>query len=216
MIAFASSSVTIERHPAPLGQSQVESHLHDFANFKVASVFDLSRATLRQFCRYIVYTGIGHDHPHRLVDPSLPAGRPHRLPRGAARPPALARADARRELTRVASHLSDEFGLAYAEARPGERIEGTYRRRLALASGRYALIEKSREFTLVPWRPVLERNRDREVSGIVKGGSISWELGRNGGRGLDESILYPIEIAIPFCHKLNGLTGRSVVAYRDI
>src|SRR3546814_20626114 len=56
-----------------------------------------------------------------------------------------------REMNRVAGQLSRELGLAYTEARPGERIEGVYRRPVELASGRYALIEKSREFTLVPW-----------------------------------------------------------------
>ncbi|MEQ8393689.1 MAG: relaxase/mobilization nuclease RlxS [Gammaproteobacteria bacterium] len=84
----------------------------------------------------------------------------------------------RRELTRVAGQLSDELGLRYTEPKPGERIEGTYRRRLDLASGRYALIEKSREFTLVPWRPVLERSLGKPVSGIARGDTISWSFGR--------------------------------------
>src|SRR3546814_13147562 len=74
----------------------------------------------------------------------------------------------RRELNRVAGQLSGELGLTYAEVRPGERIEGVFRRPLELASGRYALIEKSREFTLVPWRPALERHLDKQVSGIMR------------------------------------------------
>jgi hypothetical protein len=45
------------------------------------------------------------------------------------------------------------------------RIEGIYRRHVDLASGRFAVIEKSREFTLVLWRPVLERNLGKSVSG---------------------------------------------------
>lgn len=87
----------------------------------------------------------------------------------------------RRELGRVAAQLSGELGLAYAELRPGERVEGIYRWRLDLASGRFALIEKSREFTLVPWRPVLERSLGKPVEGIVRGDSISWTLGRKRG-----------------------------------
>ena len=91
----------------------------------------------------------------------------------------------RRELARVGAQLSDELGLHYAEIVQGERIEGTYRRRLDLASGRFAVIEKSREFTLVPWRPVLERNLGRQVSGIARGNTISWILGRQrGGPGI--------------------------------
>jgi len=83
-----------------------------------------------------------------------------------------------RELARVARQLSDELGLGYAEAKPGQRIEGVYRRPVDLASGRYALIEKAREFTLVPWRPVLERHLDRQVSGVMKGDAINWTIGR--------------------------------------
>lgn len=84
----------------------------------------------------------------------------------------------RRELSRVANQLSGELGLQYAESEPGKRIEGVYRRRLDLASGRFALIEKSREFTLVPWRPVLERSLGKQVSGMARGDAISWSLGR--------------------------------------
>ncbi len=84
----------------------------------------------------------------------------------------------RRELARVGDQLSGELGLAYSETKPGARVEGIYRRSIDLTSGRYALIEKSREFTLVPWRPVLERSRGREVSGIVRGDTILWTIGR--------------------------------------
>ncbi|AZO34108.1 MULTISPECIES: relaxase/mobilization nuclease RlxS [unclassified Mesorhizobium] len=83
-----------------------------------------------------------------------------------------------RELNRVAGQLSDELGLSYSEAKPGVRIAGRLREKLELASGKYAVIEKSREFTLVPWRPVLDRHLGKEVSGIVRGEGISWTLGR--------------------------------------
>ncbi len=84
----------------------------------------------------------------------------------------------RRELTRVAGQLSDELGLAYAETKSGERVEGVYRRSVDLASGRFAVIERSRDFTLVPWRAVLERNLRKSVSGIAREEGISWSFGR--------------------------------------
>jgi type IV secretory pathway VirD2 relaxase len=90
----------------------------------------------------------------------------------------------RRELARVGAQLSSELGLLYTEPRLGERIEGIYRRRLDLASGRFAVIEKSREFTLVPWRPVLERSLGKPVSGIARGDAITWSLGRKRGLGI--------------------------------
>ena len=84
----------------------------------------------------------------------------------------------RREVARAAGQLSKELGLQFAETEPGRLIEGTYKRAIDLASGRYALIERSLEFSLVPWRPVLEKQLERYVSGHAIGESISWTIGR--------------------------------------
>ncbi|MEQ1754303.1 MAG: relaxase/mobilization nuclease RlxS [Micropepsaceae bacterium] len=83
-----------------------------------------------------------------------------------------------RELTRVAAQISAELGLPYAEFGDAKRIEGTYRRRLDLVSGRFAVIERARDFTLVPWRPVLERSLGKMVSGVIRSDAISWSIGR--------------------------------------
>ncbi|HEY5237993.1 MAG TPA: relaxase/mobilization nuclease RlxS [Rhizomicrobium sp.] len=85
----------------------------------------------------------------------------------------------RRELARVAAQLSKELNLDYAPAKSGDKISGVYRRSLNLTSGRFAVIEKSREFMLVPWRPVLERSLGKQVSGIARGDTISWTIGRS-------------------------------------
>ncbi|MBX3494041.1 MAG: relaxase/mobilization nuclease and DUF3363 domain-containing protein, partial [Parvibaculum sp.] len=87
----------------------------------------------------------------------------------------------RRELLRVAGQLSGELGLPYAETESSQKVTGTYRRHVDLASGRFAVIERSREFTLVPWRPVLERHIGKQVSGIVREGRVSWTIGRQRG-----------------------------------
>jgi len=84
----------------------------------------------------------------------------------------------RRELRRVAGQLSRELGAPFAEAEHGLPIEGTYRRSVLIGSTRMAVIENSHEFTLVPWRPVLERQVGRQVSGITRGSEISWTFGR--------------------------------------
>jgi type IV secretory pathway VirD2 relaxase len=84
----------------------------------------------------------------------------------------------RRELTRAAGQLSEQLGLAYVEVRSGEPVTGTLRRSIELASGKYAVIEKSREFTLVPWRRVLERHVGKQVSGVMRDDGISWTFGR--------------------------------------
>lgn len=83
----------------------------------------------------------------------------------------------RRELRQLADQLSKEMGLGYSEHRGGA-IEGTYRKAVQVGAAKYAVIEKSREFTLVPWRPVLEKQIGRTVSGIDRGGAISWTFGR--------------------------------------
>lgn len=84
----------------------------------------------------------------------------------------------RRELLRVGAQLSRELGMPFAETEPGARVGGIYRRSVDTMSGRFALVEKSREFTLVPWRPVLDRHVGRSVSGIMRGDGISWTFGR--------------------------------------
>jgi len=88
----------------------------------------------------------------------------------------------RRELVRVGAQLSEELGWRFVEAPQGKRIAGIYRRAVDLVSGRYALIEtRSKEFSLVPWRPVLERGLGKEVSGIMRGDGVSWTIGRTRG-----------------------------------
>jgi hypothetical protein len=85
----------------------------------------------------------------------------------------------RAELRSAAARLSKELGLDFAEPVPGERISGIVRRRVNLNSGSFAVVENSREFTLVPWRPILERHLGREISGVMRSsGSISWTFGR--------------------------------------
>jgi type IV secretory pathway VirD2 relaxase len=88
----------------------------------------------------------------------------------------------RRELLRVADQLSNDLGLAFVEAKAGRAIEGRLTRQVELSHGKFALIEKSKEFTLVPWRSALERQMGKPVSGIVRGETVSWtiERGRSG------------------------------------
>ncbi len=90
----------------------------------------------------------------------------------------------KRELTRAAGKLSEELGLAYAESRPGSRIEGTLTKSVELASGKFAIVERSREFTLVPWRDVLDKHIGKQISGIMRENGVSWTIGRERGMGI--------------------------------
>ena len=55
---------------------------------------------------------------------------------------------------------------------------------MELVSGKYVLVENAREFTLVPWRPVIEKELGHTVSGLMRGDGISWEIGRSRGLGI--------------------------------
>lgn len=91
----------------------------------------------------------------------------------------------RRELLRVSNGMEEELGRPYREARQGERIEGVYRRSVDLVSGKHALIERNLDFTLVPWRPALEKQVGKSVSGLMRADGINWTIGRGrGGPGI--------------------------------
>jgi hypothetical protein len=84
-----------------------------------------------------------------------------------------------REIERTVARLGEELGLPYKAPAQGDTIAGLCLRRVDLGSGSYALVERARDFTLVPWRPVLERQLGREIEGLVRaGGRISWSFGR--------------------------------------
>lgn len=96
-------------------------------------------------------------------------------------PAGMLRALQGREVLRVAAQLSPELHLPFVESPSGTRIDGIYRRSIDTAGGRFAVIEQARDFTLVPWRPALERNIGKNVSGIMRGDGISWTIGRDRG-----------------------------------
>jgi len=87
----------------------------------------------------------------------------------------------RREVAAAAGRLAQELGTAFAPARVGDTVEGILVRRIDLNAGRYAIVENSREFTLVPWRPVLETRIGKSVSGVMRPEGVSWRFGRNRG-----------------------------------
>jgi len=87
-----------------------------------------------------------------------------------------------RDLAAAGRRLSAETGLTHRSPVEGETVSGTYRRRVTLASGRFAMIDDGLGFTLVPWRPALARQLDQSVTGVVgPGQSIDWSAGRTRG-----------------------------------
>ncbi|WP_407656333.1 DUF3363 domain-containing protein [Insolitispirillum peregrinum] len=89
-----------------------------------------------------------------------------------------------REVARAGEELAAKKSLPFRAAADGETVTGTLTGTTQLSSGKFAIVEKSHEFTLVPWRTVIDRQLGREVSGIILGGAVSWHLGRQRGLGL--------------------------------
>jgi type IV secretory pathway VirD2 relaxase len=87
----------------------------------------------------------------------------------------------KRDLAQAGRTLSGEIRKPYSPAPDRGHVEGTYREPVSRVSGKFAVIERQRDFTIVPWRQVLEQRRGMAVSGIVRGGRISWALGRGIG-----------------------------------
>ena len=77
--------------------------------------------------------------------------------------------------------MAAKKSLPFRMAADGETVTGAFTGTTQLSSGKFAIVEKSHEFTLVPWRPVIDRQLGREVMGVVQGGSVSWQLGRQRG-----------------------------------
>ena len=98
----------------------------------------------------------------------------------------------RRELARAGARLAQETGLDYVEAVKGKDVRGAYRRSIALASGRFAVIEHTRELTLVPWRPALERARGRSISGILGDQGLSFSIGSGAASACEATMWIPL------------------------
>lgn len=90
-----------------------------------------------------------------------------------------------RELDTVGEKLAAEISRPHTPSATGEYVAGTYQRRIALASGRFAMIDDGLGFQLVPWTPSVEKHLGKHISGIARGnGGVDWDFGRNRGIGL--------------------------------
>ena len=86
-----------------------------------------------------------------------------------------------RELATVGQSIAAETGLQHLPMVDGERVSGVYRRSVMLASGRFAMLDDGLEFRLVPWKPMIEQRLGKQIAATVRGGSVSWEIGRQRG-----------------------------------
>lgn len=86
-----------------------------------------------------------------------------------------------RELAKAAQDIAAETGLAHRPVADGQRVAGVYRRSVMLASGRYAMLDDGMGFSLVPWKPVIEPRLGQSLTAVVRGGGVTWNIGRSPG-----------------------------------
>jgi type IV secretory pathway VirD2 relaxase len=121
----------------------------------------------------------------RRTDEIIRQGHASRTPQGQLRIKAdLIGTLTHQEVERIGRQLAAERGLAFQPVREGQAVRGKLLGSAQLASGRFAMIGDGFGFSLVPWRPVLEKEIGRQVTGVMRGGDISWRLGRAMGFGV--------------------------------
>ncbi|AYN20457.1 relaxase/mobilization nuclease and DUF3363 domain-containing protein [Alcaligenes aquatilis] len=86
-----------------------------------------------------------------------------------------------RELAQAAQDIATDTGLEHRPVADGQRVAGIYRRSVMLASGRYAMLDDGMGFSLVPWKPVIEQRLGQQLAATMRGGGVSWEIGRQRG-----------------------------------
>ena len=89
----------------------------------------------------------------------------------------------RREVDQVGRALAAESGLDHRPVEDG-RVSGVYRRSVLLNSGRFAMLDDGLGLSLVPWKPIIEQRLGQSITGVVRGGSVSWDLSRQRGIGV--------------------------------
>ncbi|WKL58005.1 DUF3363 domain-containing protein [Asticcacaulis sp. ZE23SCel15] len=87
-----------------------------------------------------------------------------------------------REKVTEGQRLSQELGKPMGHIHKYENFEGKLTGSVTLSNGdKFAVVERARDFALVPWRPVLERHIGKAVGGISRGDDVSWSFGRDRG-----------------------------------
>ena len=88
------------------------------------------------------------------------------------------------DLAAAADNLSKLRGQTYQAALDGCRVHGTYRHSLELASGRFAVLDQGKSFTLVPWKSMIDQYIGQRVSAVIRGATATWAVGKDRGVSL--------------------------------
>lgn len=86
-----------------------------------------------------------------------------------------------RDVAQAARDIAARTGLEHRPLVSGQPASGVYRRDLELASGRYAVLEDGRGFSLAPWKPVIGDRLGQHLAVAARGPHVSWQVGRSRG-----------------------------------
>lgn len=89
-----------------------------------------------------------------------------------------------REMEAVSKTLARESGRVYRSLKAQDSVSGVYRQSVNLASGRFAVVDDGKQFSLVPWRPVIDQRLGQTVTATLAGGRVDWSWGRQRGIAL--------------------------------
>jgi len=90
------------------------------------------------------------------------------------------------ELDQVYEALGKRGGRRVSVPQDGDQVNGIYRQRLDLYSGRFAVLDDGMGFQLVPWSPRLERHMGEPISGRMRSRTaVVWDLGRSRSMGIE-------------------------------
>ncbi|MEO1662055.1 MAG: DUF3363 domain-containing protein [Pseudomonadota bacterium] len=88
------------------------------------------------------------------------------------------------ELQSARARLAKESGRKPVTLGEGETFEGVYERSIYLGQGRFAIISKSKEFALAPWRKQMEAYRGRNMVIEARSNGVAWQLPGRRNRGI--------------------------------
>lgn len=82
------------------------------------------------------------------------------------------------DLSEAGAPVAAKTGSTFRPMQKDARVSHIYRCRHVLVSGRFAMLDAGIGFTLVPWKPVIEKRLGRTMSAFVRGASVSWMFAR--------------------------------------
>jgi type IV secretory pathway VirD2 relaxase len=89
-----------------------------------------------------------------------------------------------RDVEQAARVIEAETGLAHRPVADGQTVSGFYKQSISLVSGRFAMLEDGVGFSLVPWRPFIDKRLGQALRAVVRGEHASWEVGVQRGIGI--------------------------------